>query len=58
MPGSADVRFVQEMLGHSSILSTQIYTRVSIRKLKQIHTATTRRPPTGASAGPCWTTRN
>jgi integrase/recombinase XerD len=28
------------MLGHVKIDTTQIYTQVSIRKLKQIHTAT------------------
>ena len=36
----ADVRYVQEMLGHASLTSTQIYTRVSIGKLKAVHTAT------------------
>ena len=28
------------LLGHSDLQSTQVYTQVSIRKLKQIHTAT------------------
>jgi integrase/recombinase XerD len=36
----ADIRYVQEMLGHASIETTQFYTKVSIRQLKQIHTAT------------------
>ena len=27
------------MLGHASIKTTEIYTQVSIRKLKEIHTA-------------------
>lgn len=36
----ADIRFIQEMLGHVKIDTTQIYTQVSIRKLKQIHMAT------------------
>lgn len=40
LENGADVRFVQEMLGHASLESTQIYTRVSIRKLKEIHAAT------------------
>jgi integrase/recombinase XerD len=40
LEGGADTRFLQEMLGHAILDSTQIYTRVSIRKLKEIHTAT------------------
>jgi integrase/recombinase XerD len=40
LEGGADIRYVQEMLGHASLDTTQIYTRVSISKLKQIHTAT------------------
>ncbi|MCP4501253.1 MAG: recombinase XerD, partial [Deltaproteobacteria bacterium] len=34
------VRFIQEFLGHSSLKTTQIYTRVSIEKLKAVHAAT------------------
>jgi len=40
LEGGADVRFVQEMLGHVSLETTQIYTRVSIRKLQDVHAAT------------------
>ena len=36
----ADVRFVQELLGHADIGSTQLYTRVSIAKLQAVHAAT------------------
>lgn len=40
LEGGADVRFVQEMLGHASLETTQLYTRVTIEKLKAVHTAT------------------
>lgn len=40
LEGGADVRFIQEMLGHAKLETTQIYTQVSIRKLKEIHAAT------------------
>lgn len=40
LEGGADVRYVQEMLGHTNLETTQIYTRVSIRKLQEVHAST------------------
>ena len=40
LEGGADTRFIQAMLGHADISTTQIYTRVAIRKLKEIHELT------------------
>lgn len=40
LAGGADIRFIQAMLGHARLDTTQIYTQVSIRQLKEIHTAT------------------
>jgi integrase/recombinase XerD len=38
--GGADIRYIQAMLGHARLDTTQIYTQVTIRALQAIHTAT------------------
>ena len=40
LENGADLRFIQAMLGHEHLNTTQIYTQVAIKKLQQIHEAT------------------
>ena len=40
LENGADIRFIQAMLGHVKLDTTQIYTQVSIKKLKEVHTLT------------------
>ncbi len=40
LEGGADIRYIQEMLGHVELSTTQIYTQVSIRRLKAVHALT------------------
>lgn len=40
LENGADIRFIQAILGHAQLTTTEIYTHVSIAKLKEIHALT------------------
>jgi integrase/recombinase XerD len=40
LENGADVRYLQALLGHAQLSTTEIYTRVSITHLKAVHQRT------------------
>jgi integrase/recombinase XerD len=40
LENGADIRFIQALLGHAALSTTEVYTRVAIGKLKEVHEAT------------------
>jgi integrase/recombinase XerD len=40
LDGGADIRYIQAMLGHADLVTTEVYTRAGVTKLKAVHSDT------------------
>ena len=50
LKGKADLRHIQELLGHASVQTTQIYTKVELSNLKEVHKKCHPREKKGSSS--------